>query len=149
MAYLLPGCSPIFWEPLRWKLWMPPSIGVTKSWSCSRHNNRMKKYADLHRQEWQLDINQQVYLRLQPYRQISISARRDLKLAPRFYGPFTVIRKVGFVAYELDLPPESCIHPVFHVSQLKSKLGTNVSHFAGRLTGSHQTRAHRGFESPF
>jgi hypothetical protein len=87
----------------------------------------MKKYADMHRQEQQLEVNQQVYLRLQPYRQISVSAHRDLKLAPSFYGPFTVVRKVGSVAYELDLPPESCIHSDFHVSQLKLKLGTHAS----------------------
>lgn len=65
-------------------------------------------------------------LRLQPYRQTSITAHRALKLAPRFYGPFRVVRRVGEVAYELDLPPEARIHPVFHVSQLKPKLGSSV-----------------------
>jgi hypothetical protein len=64
-------------------------------------------------------VNQQVFLRLQPYRQTSVATRRVLKLAPRFYGPFTVLSRVGAVAYELDLPATSRMHPVFLVSQLK------------------------------
>lgn len=88
---------------------------------------RMKKYIDLRRSERNLEIGQQVYLRLQPYRQTSVAYRRALKLAPRFYGPFTIIRKIGDVAYELDLPPDARIHPVFHVSQLKLKLGSSSS----------------------
>jgi hypothetical protein len=65
-----------------------------------------------------------VYLRLQPYRQSTVAYRRALKLSPHFYGPFRVVRKIRKVAYELDLPPEAQIHPVFHVSQLKPKLGS-------------------------
>ncbi|WMV58557.1 hypothetical protein MTR67_051942, partial [Solanum verrucosum] len=41
-------------------------------------------------------------------------------LSPRYIGPFEILRTVGEVAYELDLPPAfSFIHPVFHVSMLR------------------------------
>jgi hypothetical protein len=37
------------------------------------------------------------------------------------------VRKVGTVAYELNLSTGSSIHPVFHVFQLKLKLGRSVA----------------------
>jgi hypothetical protein len=87
---------------------------------------RMKKYADIKWTKRKFELGQKVYLRLQPYRQTTVAHRRSLKRAPRFYGPFTIIRKVGAVFYELDLPKDSSVHPVFHVSQLKPKLGSTV-----------------------
>uniref|UniRef100_A0A2N9GVS5 Integrase catalytic domain-containing protein n=1 Tax=Fagus sylvatica TaxID=28930 RepID=A0A2N9GVS5_FAGSY len=40
---------------------------------------------------------------------------------------FEVIQRVGMVAYKLELPEEACIHPVFHVSCLKAKLGKTIT----------------------
>ena len=37
-----------------------------------------------------------------------------------------MLLKVGAISYRLDLPPEAKIHPIFHVSCLKLKLGQKV-----------------------
>nr|GEX93424.1 hypothetical protein [Tanacetum cinerariifolium] len=45
------------------------------------------------------------------------------KLSPRFVGPFKIIKKVGLVAYRLDLHDElNGVHDTFHVSNLKKCL---------------------------
>jgi hypothetical protein len=85
--------------------------------------NRMKQKADQGRSERQFAEGDQVFLRLQPYKQTSLKVEHCQKLAPKFYGPYTILKRVGQVAYQLALPSHSKLHLVFHVSCLKKVIG--------------------------
>jgi hypothetical protein len=59
-----------------------------------------------------------VYLRVSPLHGIRRFKVKG-KLSPHFIGPFRIFRRVGEMAYQLELPDNlSDVHNVFHVSQL-------------------------------
>ena len=75
-------------------------------------------------------------MKLRPYRQRSLARKKFEKLAPKYYGPYKIIEEIAAVAYRLMLPLEASIHNVFHISQLKLKLGKQqaVQHQQPMLT---------------
>ena len=89
--------------------------------------NRMKQQADQHHSERSFDVGDWVFLRLQPYKQMSLKqAKKDNKLSPKYYGPYKLLQNIGTMTYKLELPASSQVHPVFHVSCLKKVIGENL-----------------------
>jgi hypothetical protein len=94
--------------------------------NLARAQQRMKYQADKHRQERRFEVGDWVYVKLQPYVQMSVVRRSNQKLSYKYFGPFLILQQVGPVAYKLQMPETSQIHPVIHVSQLKKALSPDT-----------------------
>ncbi|GJT47191.1 putative reverse transcriptase domain-containing protein [Tanacetum coccineum] len=81
--------------------------------------DRQKSYADLKRKPMEFQVRDKVMLKVSPWKGVVRFGKRG-KLNPRYVGPFKVLKKVGAIAYKLELPQElSRVHNTFHVSNLK------------------------------
>jgi hypothetical protein len=89
--------------------------------------NCIKQQADQHRSERSFEVGDWVFLRLQPYKQMSVKkARKDNKLSPMYYVPYKVLQKIGTMAYKLEFPASSRVHLGFHVSCLNKVIGDKI-----------------------
>jgi hypothetical protein len=94
-----------------------------------RARQQMKTQADKRRTPRTFAVGDNVFIKLQPYVQSSVKRRSNHKLSFRYFGPFNITKMINPVAYEVQLPPSSQVHPVMHVSQLRQALlpGITVS----------------------
>nr|GEV12820.1 reverse transcriptase domain-containing protein [Tanacetum cinerariifolium] len=84
--------------------------------------DRQKSYADKKRKPLEFSVGDYVLLKVSPWKSVVRFGKKG-KLAPRFVGPFEIIKKVGPVAYRLDFLKElNGVHDTFHVSNLKKCL---------------------------
>ncbi|GJX05199.1 hypothetical protein Tco_0191115 [Tanacetum coccineum] len=80
--------------------------------------DRQKSYADLKRKPMEFQVRDKVMLKVSPWKGV-VHFGKWGKLNPRYVGPFKVLKKVGTVAYKLELPQElSRVHNTFHVIPL-------------------------------
>lgn len=102
---------------------------------------KMKFYSDQHRSNITFEVGDWVYLKLQPYRQLSTKRTKDHKLSKKIYIPFQILERIGPVAHKLGLPPSSKIHPVFQILLLKLHKGeillTEISTFPSTFMDNH------------
>jgi hypothetical protein len=90
--------------------------------------NRMKQQVDQHHSEISFEVGDWVFLRLQPYKHMSLKkAKKDNKLSPKYYGPYKVLQKIGTMAYKLESLASLRVHPVFHVTCLKKVIGDKIT----------------------
>ncbi|KAI3748391.1 hypothetical protein L6452_11427 [Arctium lappa] len=84
--------------------------------------DRQKSYADKRRKPIEFQVGDKVMLKISPWKGVVRFGKRG-KLSPRYIGPYKIIKRVGEVAYKLELPEElQGIHNTFHVSNLRKCL---------------------------
>ncbi|WMV41924.1 hypothetical protein MTR67_035309 [Solanum verrucosum] len=89
--------------------------------------SRQNSYDDVRRRDLEFEVNDWVYLKISPMKGVMRFGNKG-KLSHRYVGPYQILRHVGKVAYELELPNElTSVHPVFHVSMLKKCVGDPTS----------------------
>ena len=81
-----------------------------------------KSYADKRRRPLEFAVGDYIYLKVTPMKKVQCF-RAQTKLAPRYMGPYHIVKRKGPVAYKIQLPEElSSIFLVFHVSLLRKCL---------------------------
>ena len=102
-----------------WRKFIRDRVKTTES--------RQKSYVDVRRRELEFQVDNWVFLKVSPMKGVMRFGKKG-KLSPRYVGPYKILKRVGKVAYELELPAElAAVHPVFHISLLKKCVGDPVS----------------------
>ena len=91
--------------------------------SLSHH----KSYADVRRRELEFQVDDWVFLNVSPMKGVMRFGKKG-KLSPIYVGFYKILKRVGKVAYKLELPAElAAVHPVFHISFSKKCVGDSAS----------------------
>ncbi|WMV51799.1 hypothetical protein MTR67_045184 [Solanum verrucosum] len=85
--------------------------------------SRQKSYTNVMRRLLEFEVDDGVYLKVSPMKGVMRFGKKG-KLSLRYIGPYYIAKRIGNVAYELELPQElAAVHSVFHISMLKKCMG--------------------------
>ncbi|GJV43525.1 reverse transcriptase domain-containing protein [Tanacetum coccineum] len=121
--------SPIMWAEVGEGQLIGPDLVQETTEKITQIKDRLKvardcqkSYADKRRNPLEFSVGDYVLIKVSPWKGMVRFGKKG-NLTPRFVGPFEIIKKVGLVAYRLDLPEElNGVHDTFYVSNLKKCL---------------------------
>ncbi|WMV37755.1 hypothetical protein MTR67_031140 [Solanum verrucosum] len=75
----------------------------------------------------EFQVDDWIFLKMSPMKGVMRFGKKG-KLSPRYVGPYRILKRIGKVAYELELPADlAVVHPVFYISLLKKCVGDPAS----------------------
>ncbi|WMV58781.1 hypothetical protein MTR67_052166, partial [Solanum verrucosum] len=84
-------------------------------------------YVDVRRRELKFQVDDWFFLKVSPMKGVMRFGKKG-KLSSSYVGPYKILKRVGKVAYELELPTEiATVHLVFHILLLKKCVGDPAS----------------------
>jgi hypothetical protein len=121
--------TPLMWSEVGERTFFGPAIIVEAEENVAkvRENlkiaqSRQKSYVDPKRRDISFEVGEHVYLKVSPLRGTKRFHVKG-KLSPRYVVPYPIVKRIGKVAYKLELLLKlTGVHPVFHVSQLRKCL---------------------------
>ena len=81
-----------------------------------RAQERQSRYANKKRRDVEFGVGDFVYL---DSKNITLPTAGAHRLGHRFIGPYKILKRVGVVSHEFELPESMRMHDVFHVSLLR------------------------------
>ncbi|WMV54516.1 hypothetical protein MTR67_047901, partial [Solanum verrucosum] len=86
-------------------------------------HSRQKSYTDVRRRALEFEVDDLVYLKVSPMKGVMRFGKKG-KLSPQYIGPYRIAKRIGNVAYELEVPQElAVVHPILdrQVRKLRTK----------------------------
>ena len=65
--------------------------------------SRQKSYANVRKRELEFQVDDWVFLKVSPMKGV-MGFGKKVKLSPRYVGPYKILKMIGKVEYELELP---------------------------------------------
>ena len=106
------------------------SLTITKDQHTIAKTCQITQANKHHCPEPTYQVGDQVYLNMKNLCCRIKNKNRSTKLYPRFIGPFPIVKMIPkTLTYELELPAEYKIHPVFHSRFLKPAITNDIELF--------------------
>ncbi|XP_050369093.1 uncharacterized protein LOC126787218 [Argentina anserina] len=100
------------------KLFLKRNLEVAQS--------RMKLQYDKRHVEREFHVGDWVYFETPALQAAKYSKKEDSQPCTKVLLSYQVEERIGSVSYKLQLPASAKIHPIFHVSLLKKKIGSQA-----------------------